>query len=323
MKMITFFITLLLSVAMLCSSCSVTGNREKTLLGNPVVKVPTLLDKTNWTTDTIANGIIYYNFAAKDEVSDASQIVNVLELDLTNPDYTLALRYVPECSTLSELAKSAGAIAGMNAGYEQEAIYLKAENTVFSEVALAPDHLRFWKHEGAVCWSNNEDIGIWFAGKDGVDAIACYKADTHRNLIASAPMLVDNYVPCRVSFVDAAYTPEQLNGLDYEDKNRHQGVRHPRTAIALTEDRDLLLITVDGRRSGQAEGMNAKELTGFIVKYFSPQYALNMDGGGSTTMYVIGRGDNVTNVVNYPTDNGIFDHRGERKVSTHFLVMRK
>lgn len=211
----------------------------------------------------------------------------------------------------------------MNAGYEQEAIYLKAENTVFSEVALAPDHLRFWKHEGAVCWSNNEDIGIWFAGKDGVDAIACYKADTHRNLIASAPMLVDNYVPCGVSFVDAAYTPEQLNGLDYEDKNRHQGVRHPRTAIALTEDRDLLLITVDGRRSGQAEGMNAKELTGFIVKYFSPQYALNMDGGGSTTMYVIGRGDNVTNVVNYPTDNGIFDHRGERKVSTHFLVMRK
>ena len=172
MKMITFFITLLLSVAMLCSSCSVTGNREKTLLGNPVVKVPTLLDKTNWTTDTIANGIIYYNFAAKDEVSDASQIVNVLELDLTNPDYTLALRYVPECSTLSELAKSTGAIAGMNAGYEQEAIYLKAENTVFSEVALAPDHLRFWKHEGAVCWSNNEDIGIWFAGKDGVDAIA-------------------------------------------------------------------------------------------------------------------------------------------------------
>jgi len=78
MKMITFFITLLLSVAMLRSSCSVTGNREKTLLGNPVVKVPTLLDKTNWTTDTIANGIICYNFAAKDEVSDASQIVNVL-----------------------------------------------------------------------------------------------------------------------------------------------------------------------------------------------------------------------------------------------------
>lgn len=46
LKMITFFITLLLSVAMLCSSCSVTGNREKTLLGNPVVKVPTLFDKT-------------------------------------------------------------------------------------------------------------------------------------------------------------------------------------------------------------------------------------------------------------------------------------
>ncbi|WP_290396355.1 phosphodiester glycosidase family protein [uncultured Bacteroides sp.] len=71
-----------------------------------------------------------------------------------------------------------------------------------------------------------------------------------------------------------------IAGMDYEDKNRHRGVRHPRTAITLTEDWDLLLITVDGCRSGQSEGMNAKELTGFIVKYFSPQYALNMDGGG-------------------------------------------
>ena len=69
--------------------------------------------------------------------------------------------------------------------------------------------------------------------------------------------------------------------------------------------------------------MNARELTKFLVKYFNPQYALNMDGGGSTTMVVEGHGDPNTHVVNYPTDNNVFDHSGERAVSSHFVIKRK
>ena len=44
------------------------------------------------------------------------------------------------------------------------------------------------------------------------------------------------------------------------------------------------------RWAGKAEGMSAKEVTLFLKKHFNPQYALNMDGGGSTTMYVKGKG---------------------------------
>lgn len=58
----------------------------------------------------------------------------------------------------------------------------------------------------------------------------------------------------------------------------------------MTEDKDLLLVTIDGRWAGKAEGMSAKEVTLFLKKHFNPQYALNMDGGGSTTMYVKGKG---------------------------------
>lgn len=50
--------------------------------------------------------------------------------------------------------------------------------------------------------------------------------------------------------------------------------------------------------------MTAKELTIFLKNWFKPQYALNLDGGGSTTMCVKGQGDPATHVVNYPTDNG-------------------
>lgn len=48
--------------------------------------------------------------------------------------------------------------------------------------------------------------------------------------------------------------------------------------------------------------------------------AMNMDGGGSTTMYV--KGEPFNGIVNYPSDNGMADHEGERNVATAlgFLV---
>ena len=289
-----------------------------------VEKVPTLLVKDGWTIDTVAPGLIYYNFEKFDDVSNAYQIVNVLELDLTNPKYELELRYTSNGIALSDAIKGTKtAIAGINAGHEPEAIYIKLNNYKASTVSLPPDHLRYWKHEGAIYWSTLNDLGICFPGKNGGDAIAAYNADKHRNLISSAPILLDNFEPCGTWFVNPALSMEDLYKLDYENPNRHQGVRHPRTVVALTEDRDLLLFTVDGRWPNRSEGMNAKELTNFLVKYFNPKDALTMDGGGSTTMVVKGRGDATTNVVNYPTDNGKFDHTGERRVTTHFLVKTK
>ena len=67
--------------------------------------------------------------------------------------------------------------------------------------------------------------------------------------------------------------------------------------------------------------MNARELTLFLVTWFNPQYALNLDGGGSSTLCVKGEGDPVTHVVNYPTDDGQYNHSGER-VRDAFIVVR-
>ena len=47
--------------------------------------------------------------------------------------------------------------------------------------------------------------------------------------------------------------------------------------------------------------------------------ALNLDGGGSTTMFVDGFGHN--GIVNHPTDNGKYDHEGERTVSNCIVVL--
>lgn len=150
---------------------------------------------------------------------------------------------------------------------------------------------------------------------------AVYNKREEANILSSAPMLIDNYETVGANFVPDGYSQSQLEALKYEDPIRHQGVRHPRTAVALTKDKHFLMIVVDGRRPGIAEGMNARELTFFLKENFNPQYALNMDGGGSSTLCVAGQGDPDTHVVNYPTDRGGFDHTGERVLSSHIYVM--
>ena len=135
------------------------------------------------------------------------------------------------------------------------------------------------------------------------------------HLISSAPMLINDYEPVGESFCDYTLTSTQVNKLNSEDPNRHQRVRHPRTAIALTEKNHLIMFVVDGRQ--KSKGMSCRELTRFLVKWFNPQYALNMDGGGSSTLCVKDRG-----VVNYPCDNDTYDHAGERARDVFFVVTK-
>ena len=41
-------------------------------------------------------------------------------------------------------------IAGINATYESESVFLKVDGMVYSEVDWEPDHIMFWKHDGVI-----------------------------------------------------------------------------------------------------------------------------------------------------------------------------
>lgn len=61
--------------------------------------------------------------------------------------------------------------------------------------------------------------------------------------------------------------------------------RHPRTAIGLTEDgRTMVLMTVDGRRE-YTDGVTLEELAALMKQYGCVQ-AMNLDGGGSSSMVI-------------------------------------
>ena len=82
-------------------------------------------------------------------------------------------------------------------------------------------------------------------------------------------------------------------------------------------------MVVDGRRDGISEGMSARELTRFLEANFHPRDAINMDGGGSTTLCVEGQGDPDTHVVNYPSGNPRLSHGGERTLYSFLCLVRK
>ena len=65
--------------------------------------------------------------------------------------------------------------------------------------------------------------------------------------------------------------------------------RHPRTAMGLSRDKQtFLLVVVDGR-SGRSSGMYGTELAALMDK-LGAWTALNLDGGGSSQMWVDGDG---------------------------------
>jgi len=300
-------------------------------------KVPTLLTTGYFSEQVITEGITYYSLEKTEDVTKSPQSVRVLEVDLDNPKYKIVFKFAGRSKTSAIGKLSSKTIACINAAYEQDAIYNKTDGAVHVPEGgrVGPGHLRFWKHEAALVGDGQRKVGIIYGAKGfpttaagiregGIQAYEIYEKLTEPNIFASSPMLIDNYDPVGTRFVPSAYddwTIKQFEqSFDGEDYRRHQGVRHPRTAVALTADNDLLLITVDGRYSGKAEGMSARELTNFIAKHFNPQWAINMDGGGSTSLYVKELGGIVNHVCN---GNSTWDTPDERMLSTFLLVQTK
>lgn len=87
--------------------------------------------------------------------------------------------------------------------------------------------------------------------------------------------------------------------------------RHPRTLIGTDSTGTIWLVTIDGRNPQISLGMTFAELHR-LVRRLKLANALNLDGGGSTTMVVKGA------VVNHPSDP-----TGPRKVSDALLVVNR
>jgi hypothetical protein len=91
---------------------------------------------------------------------------------------------------------------------------------------------------------------------------------------------------------------------------------HPRTAVAIDEGGETLwLMLVDGRQRGYSEGMTNAEMAGLALELGAFQ-ALNLDGGGSTTLVVAEGGRART--LNAPIHTGV--PMRQRPVANHLGI---
>lgn len=85
--------------------------------------------------------------------------------------------------------------------------------------------------------------------------------------------------------------------VDYvEEKFKPITGKNPRTAVGYTKDGYFIMVTIDGREESSV-GAGLYELAK-IMKSFGCEYAMNLDGGGSSTMQINGQ------IVNSPSVKG-------------------
>ncbi|WP_243299882.1 phosphodiester glycosidase family protein [Bacillus litorisediminis] len=105
-------------------------------------------------------------------------------------------------------------------------------------------------------------------------------------MLASGPLLVQN---------------GQVN-MTIDPTSPRVTQRNPHTAVAVSNNgQKVFLVTVDGRQSGHSVGMTLTEFAQYLVS-LGAEYALNLDGGGSTAMVTRKYGQTYPTLVNRPSD---------------------
>lgn len=131
------------------------------------------------------------------------------------------------------------------------------------------------------------------SGKQGLVANDLVSKNTWQTF-EFGPVLVQNGEACK------------LPGSFYV--NCHDGYYEPRTAIGQLGPLHYIVIVVDGRREGYSTGASIPQLQQLFLDE-GAQFAFNLDGGGSTTLYFLGE------VVNMPSSGK------ERSVSDVIMFM--
>ena len=234
----------------------------------------------DWT--RVSDGVDYRTF------QQDSMNVHVARIDLTDDNVRVVV--TPESQRrlkVSDFAKKNKAIVAINADY-----FTKD----FRPIGLVAGLCGTWK-------------GTKDTSREGVIAVGDGRAKIFPQrevleqpeawmeaIVSGWPMIAQNCVP---------FTASQLPGSDSFTRSPH-----PRTAVGISKDgMTMYFVVADGRRDG-VPGLTLARLARFMVEQLGVCQAMNLDGGGSSAMWLDGR------IVNHPSDGF------ERQVANHLAVVR-
>jgi uncharacterized protein YigE (DUF2233 family) len=229
----------------------------------------------------VVPGIDYQNFR------EGARDVHVTRVDLTNDQIVVSgTRETERGMRLSDYAKKNRALVAINGDFFDEKMKPRG-------LAIGP----------CGAWEGTKDTtsaGVIAAGRDRAaiypQAEVMEKPEEWMTAAISGwPMIIRD---CR------ALTAKEIPGSDVFTRSPH-----PRTAVGVNKEGTLLyLVVADGRREG-IPGLTLPELASFMRETLSVCSAMNVDGGGSSAMWV------KDNIVNVPSDGS------ERRVADHLAVL--
>jgi hypothetical protein len=110
-------------------------------------------------------------------------------------------------------------------------------------------------------------------------------------------------------------------GLNVAPNDSYTNTLNPHTAVGVdSQTGNVFFMVVDGRQGDFSGGMLTSEMANLFIS-FGVDNAINLDGGGSSTLVFADGLNGATRVVNSPSDNATPQQRGsERLVGNHFGV---
>ncbi len=254
-----------------------------------------------WHHEPVAEGITLHRAAFSENLFGANQYLCVLEV-APGVRFDIVPSAEKTLARTSEIADNCGAIAAVNGSFfNMSAPYGSVNYLRVDGQELAPNAYDAYENdrpqgrsirqagavatfEGAMYVLKSDDLARW---EHDIEA---------EDVVTAGPVLL----------VGGADEPLVKN--DFNTR------RNPRTAVGRKADGTVLLVVADGRNR-EAAGLSMRELQQ-VMAALGCVDAINLDGGGSTTMVVHGE------VVNHPSDNRKFDPAGERPVANAILVTR-
>lgn len=257
----------------------------------------TLVDAV-WKKDSLESGIVLkrHHFSNKSYMA-ANQYIAYVEIPPLMAQ-NLAFIQKDSLTTTSKQAEKAHAIVAINGTYfDME----KGNPICFLRI-------------------NNKDVGINTPGKDTVNR----KYYQYASLVLDSSNLLSFCIPDSSRFAEKSWVEPNImtsgpllidnnNILRQRQDRTFVTFRHNRTALGRRADGTIILFVVDGRTK-QSAGMTLDELAK-TLHFLGCTDAINLDGGGSTTLWT-----NKHGVINHPSDNGYFDKAGERTVSSCIII---
>ena len=257
-----------------------------------------------------------FNFQVADGVSfkkwqtDTTGVIrniSILKIDYQRKDVelTIATGSVSREHT-SSIAKRNHALAAINGGYFNMSPTGGHVGMVMQNGTIIHGNVTSVPPRGAIGFSSTHRIVLdrvetpedkSLKGVNGTDWSDITEA------LAGGPVLV--FAGATVN-----WWKEESMGASFNSTN------HPRTAIGYTKDTVVYMVVVDGRQPGLAVGISLDELSQFMLD-LGCDYALNLDGGGSSTMVVL---DTIMNSV---SDGSKDKLPGTERPVTNTIILKK